>query len=47
MSESNDPVYGRGYKYMNSLLEKHGWEKLVSILRDNHNQSEFDYISKL
>ncbi len=37
MSESNDPVYGRGYKYMNSLLEKHGWEKLISILRHNHN----------
>ena len=34
MSESNDPVYGRGYKYMNSLLEKHGWKKLLSIVRD-------------
>lgn len=38
MSENNDPVYGRGYKYMNSLLEKHGWKKLISIVRDsNHN----------
>ena len=38
MLENNDPIYGRGYKYMNSLLEKHGWKKLISIIREsNHN----------
>ena len=30
-----DPVYGKGYKYMNSLLEIYGWDKLISMLLNN------------
>ena len=32
IEEDNDPTYGRGYVYMNSLLEHHGWNELISIL---------------
>ena len=31
-----DPIYGKGYKYMNSLLEIHGWDKLISMLLGNN-----------
>ena len=27
MKKNDDPIYGKGYKYMSSLLEIHGWEK--------------------
>lgn len=36
MEENNDPIYGRGYKYMNSLLEIHGWSSLISIIKKNN-----------
>ena len=32
IEEDNDPTYGRGYVYMNFLLEHHGWNELISIL---------------
>ena len=36
MEKNNDPIYGRGYRYMNSLLQAHGWEELISILLKNN-----------
>ncbi len=35
MKNNNDPIYGKGYKYMNSLLEIHGWDKLTNMLLNN------------
>ena len=36
MQNNKDPIYGRGYKYMNSLLKVHGWDSLKSILLNNN-----------
>tara|TARA_Y100001970_G_C14248197_1_gene869793 strand:+ start:803 stop:1564 length:762 start_codon:yes stop_codon:yes gene_type:complete len=36
MKNNNDPIYGKGYKYMDSMLEIHGWESLISILLKNN-----------
>ena len=35
IEDNPDPVYGKGYKYMNSLLEIYGWDKLISMLLNN------------
>jgi hypothetical protein len=35
MKNNDDPIYGKGYKYMNSLLEIHGWDKLTNMLLNN------------
>ena len=35
IEENPDPIYGKGYKYMNSLLEIYGWDKLLSMLLNN------------
>ena len=36
MQNNDDPIYGRGYKYMDSMLQIHGWESLISILLNNN-----------
>ena len=36
MENNNDPIYGKGYRYMSSMLEIHGWESLISILLNNN-----------
>ena len=36
IENNEDPTYGKGYKYMNSLLEYHGWENLISMILDNN-----------
>ena len=36
MENNDDPIYGKGYKYMDSMLEIHGWESLISILLKNN-----------
>ena len=36
MENNDDPIYGRGYKYMSSMLKIHGWESLISILLNNN-----------
>ena len=36
IENNSDPIYGKGYKYMNSLLGIHGWDKLISMLLGNN-----------
>lgn len=36
IEDNPDPVYGKGYKYMNSLLKIHGWDKLIIMLSENN-----------
>ena len=36
MRNNDDPIYGRGYKYMNSILKVHGWKSFKSILLKNN-----------
>ena len=35
MKKNDDPIYGKGYKYMSSLLEIHGWNELTNMLLHN------------
>ena len=38
LNSDNDPVYGKGYRHMNNILEKYGWSKLVNeLLNNNYN----------
>ena len=35
LENNPNPIYGKGYKYMSSLLDIYGWEKLTSMLQNN------------
>lgn len=35
LENNPNPIYGKGYKYMNSLLDIYGWEKLALMLQNN------------
>ena len=38
LMKNEDPIYGQGYKYMNAILKKYGWDGMImKLLNENHN----------
>ena len=38
LEENNDPIYGHGYKYINVIIKKYGWDEILNrLINHNHN----------
>ena len=38
LEENKDPIYGDGYKYMNIIIKKYGWDEVLNrLINHNHN----------